>query len=178
MKKLVIVLLFLMIGCSVCQAQKKWKPRVALNGSFYSYSGEGWADVIEYNTYSAEVGVLFKERFLLGVGVGYSKVLCTGEPFDLEEHYIPLYADLKYYQPVFKWLEVFGGIEIGGAKRVVEKMYQHRKYPTHFMCYPQLGLYAKIYKTLGVEVSFGCRNVGKGVFWDPNFWCPNFSIVF
>ena len=170
MKKIIIVALFVLMIGPFGYAGEIWKPRMAFSGVFYS--ADRWHNVLESNTYSAEIGMLFKERLLLGVGGGYSKSLLRGEPFDLKKQYIPVYADVKYYHSVCKWFEIFGGVEMGCEIATKEKMYKHRKYPSYFLCYPQAGLYVKIYKRLGVEVSFGYRS---GMC---DFWRPNFSIVF
>lgn len=172
MKRIGLLTVLLLFIISTVNADNNWKMRFALNGIFYENSSNRF--ITEFNTYTAEVGVMYKNKLLLGVGSGYSEGFKMGDPYGRTVKYVPLYADLKYYVQALKWMEFFGGLEMGCEFRKLTKSqdkFNHSR-DNHFLCYPQAGLYVKIYKRLGVEVSFGYRS---GMC---DFWRPNFSIVF
>ena len=157
---------------TTAEAQTKWKTRFALNVA--PHSGAKFDHVQNYDVYTAEFGVVYKERLLVGVGAGFTDAELLGEPFSYVEQYIPVYGDVKYYQPVLKWLKVFAGVEMGCEFRHLtksQKEFTHLK-DNEFLFYPQAGVFFKIFGRLGVEASIGKRMT----FCD--MWMPTFSIVF
>ncbi len=143
-----------------------------MNGTFYNPTSTDFVHC--FHNYSVEAGVIYKGRLLIGIGAGYSNVRLNGVPRPMYEKYTPVYADLKYYLPIFKWIKVFGGIEMGCDFRYLEKekeIYTYLK-DHKFLCYPQTGILLQLYKSLGIEVSYGYRSKLY------NSWMPTFSIVF
>ena len=154
----IIVLLMALATTTTADAQTNWKARFAFN--VVPYNGTLFDDVKNYDVYTAEVGVMYKDRFL--------------EPFSFVEQYIPVYGNVKYYQPVLKWLKVFGAIDMGCEFRHLtesQKEFVHLK-DNKFLFYPKIGVFVKIYGRLGVEASIGRRMTFC------NMWMPTFSIVF
>lgn len=172
---LIVVSLFIITiatTTTTAVAQTKWKTRFALN--ITPHNGATFDDVQNYDVYAAEIGVIFKERFLFGVGAGFTDAKLQGEPFSYVEQYIPVYGDLKYYQPVLSWLKVFAGFEMGEEFRHLtksQKEFLHLK-DNEFLFYPQAGVFIKIFGRLGIEASIGRRMTFC------NMWMPTFSIVF
>lgn len=171
MKRVIFVMIFLLAGISKISANSDLKMRFALNGMFYNSASDRF--IPEYNTYSAEVGVVFRDKLLLGLGSGYSQVFRMGEPFGRTFKYLPLYADVKYYQSLCKWVKVYGGVEVGCEfRKLTKKQAEFNRPKDHqLLYYPQIGTFIRIYKRLGVEIAYGYRSALK------DFWIPNFSIV-
>ena len=168
----IIVLLMALATTTTADAQTNWKARFAFN--VVPYNGTLFDDVKNYDVYTAEVGVMYKDRFLLGAGAGFTDAQLQGEPFSFVEQYIPVYGNVKYYQPVLKWLKVFGAIDMGCEFRHLtesQKEFVHLK-DNKFLFYPKIGVFVKIYGRLGVEASIGRRMTFC------NMWMPTFSIVF
>lgn len=177
MKKSFILLLFIVLFfVSDSFAQTNWKTRFALNGAFYRPSETG--HVHYFDNYTFEAGAIYKERLMIGVGAGYSDVRVNGVPRPIDQMYIPVYGDVKYYHPIFKWLKVFGGVEMGCDIRYLDEEIKNQTHlkSRNLFCYPQAGILLRLYKRLGIEVSYGYRYRSNKL--PDDIWMPTISIVF
>ena len=175
---MLIVLVVALATTETVEAQTKWKTRFALN--IIPYNGAMFDDIQNYDVYTAEAGVMYKDRLLLGVGAGFTDTELLGEPSSFVEQYIPVYGDVKYYQPIFNWLKAFAGIEMGYKFRHLtksQKEFTHLK-NDKILFYPQAGVFIKIFGRIGVEASIGKRMTFGKRMTSCNMWLPTFSIVF
>ncbi len=133
--------------------QNNWKHKAAVNVGYMFNCDEGYY----HNSmlYGAEFGYVYKDKLLLGVGLGYSKVTADAVPYDFVYEYLPVYADFRYYVPLGGKVSFLAGADIGYSISIRQKFIPRT--PDEFLIYPQIGVGFKLYKNLSLEVSGGYR---------------------
>ncbi len=150
MKKGLLLLVVVILFASVqLRANDNWKYRAAVNVG-YSHAEDDCAFAL-----GAEYGYIFKDRLLMGAGVGYYKTKESADPLPIEREFVPVYADIKCYMPLGGKVSFIAGTEIGYSF-----MQNRRKWhdsSNNFLVYPQIGFDIKLLRKLSLEISGGYR---------------------